>query len=77
MFLEKYLIKNEETAKELKMYIEQKLGELYINFNKKQKKDNREIKSSFDEKIIEYTNYRKQECTLENGFNPEIINSQI
>jgi hypothetical protein len=77
MFLEQHLIKNKEFATELKPYIEQKLGELYINFNEKQKKEAREIKSTFEEKIIEYKNYRKEECTLENGFLPNVVNSDF
>jgi hypothetical protein len=77
LFLKRYLVSNEETSIELKPYIEQKLGELYINFNNKQKKEPRNIKDSFPEKVSEYTNYRSQECKLNNGYNPNIINSSI
>lgn len=75
--LQRYIIRNEETHDELKPFIEDKLNNMYINFNKKQKKEEREIKDDFTEKVNEYVNYRSQECKLNNGFNPEIINSQI
>ena len=68
LYLKKYLITKEESAKELKPFIE---------FNKKQKKESRQIKEDFNEKVIEYNNYRTQECKLNNGFNPKIINSSI
>ena len=77
LFLKRYLVSNEETSIELKPYIEQKLGEIYINFNKKQKKELRTIKDSFPEKVAEYITYRNQECKLTNGYNPEIKNSNI
>ena len=76
-YLKKYLINDNEISKELKPYIEEKLSELYINFNNNQKKQNREIKLNLDEKITEYKTYRTNECRLHNGYNPEIINSQI
>lgn len=77
LYLKKYLITKEESAKELKPFIEEELGNLYIEFNKKQKKESRQIKEDFNEKVIEYNNYRTQECKLNNGFNPKIINSSI
>lgn len=77
LFMEKNLIKNKEIANELKPYIQKKLSEMYINFNDKQKKDPREIKEDIEEKIKEYVTYRKQECKLSNGFNPDIINSEV
>jgi hypothetical protein len=77
LYLKSYLIRDEETAKELKPYIEEQLGELYTTYNNKQKKDPREIKKSFEEKILEYKNYRTTECKLNNGYNPEIINSNF
>lgn len=77
LYLERYLIKNKEIAIELKPYIQQKLSDMYVDFNKKQKKDNREVKGDIEEKIKEYVIYRKQECKLQNGFNPNIINSEI
>ena len=76
-YLKKYLIHDEEISKELKSYIENKLSDLYINFNDKQKKDKREIKVNLEEKIQEYKTYRINECRLHNGYNPEIMNSQI
>jgi hypothetical protein len=76
-YLKKYLIYDEEISLELKSHIEHKLSDLYINFNDKQKKEKREIKVNLDEKIQEYKTYRTNECRLHNGYNPEIINSQI
>jgi hypothetical protein len=76
-YLTKYLINDPEMKSELKPHIEDKLGNLYINFNKEQKKQEREIKPSFNEKVNEYKNYRKEECTLNNGILPEIINPII
>jgi hypothetical protein len=75
--LEKYILKNNESKNELKLYIEQELGNIYINFNKKQKKEEREIKLNFLEKVDEYKEYRTNECKLNNGYVPEIINSKI
>ena len=75
--LKRYILSNEETYDELKPYIEDKLNNMYINFNKKQKKDEREVKDEFNEKLNEYISYRTQECKLNNGFNPDIINSQV
>jgi len=76
-FLKKYLITREEDAIELKPFVEEKLGELYKNFNNKQKKEPREIKNDFNENVAEYQNYRKEECKLNNGYIPEIINSTV
>ena len=76
-YLKRYLVTHEDYANELKPFIEEKLGELYINFNNKQKKESREIKESFEEKVLEYNNYRNNECKLNNGYKPEIINSTI
>jgi hypothetical protein len=75
--LKRYILSNEETYDELKPYIEDKLNNMYINFNKKQKKEEREVKDEFNEKLNEYISYRTQECKLNNGFNPDIINSQV
>lgn len=75
--LKRYILTNEETYDELKPYIEDKLNNMYINFNKKQKKEEREVKDEFNEKLNEYITYRTQECKLNNGFNPDIINSQV
>ena len=66
-----------ENKELLKPYIEAELGKLYINFNKVQKKDNRNIKSNINEKINEYKEYRSSECTLDNGYIPPIINGII
>jgi len=76
-YLKRYLVTHEDYANELKPFIEEKLGELYINFNNKQKKESREIKESFEEKVLEYNNYRNNECKLNNGYKPEIVNSTI
>jgi hypothetical protein len=77
VFLRRYLINIPETAEELKPYIQTKLSEMYINFNEKQKKESRDIKEDIEEKVKEYVTYRRQECKLQNGFNPTIINSKI
>jgi len=50
---------------------------MYINFNEKQKKEFRDIKEDIEEKVKEYVTYRIQECKLQNGFNPTILNSKI
>jgi hypothetical protein len=76
-YLKKYLINDEEIANEMKSFIEIQLSDLYINFNNKQKKTTREIKVNLEEKIEEYKNYRTNECRLHNGYNPEIVNSQL
>jgi DNA-directed RNA polymerase subunit RPC12/RpoP len=76
-FLKLHLLLNEETKNELKPEIEMLLGSLYIQFNKNQKKENREIKINILDKINEYKNYRNNECRLSNGFTPNIINSSI
>jgi hypothetical protein len=76
-YLKKYLIYDNNISCELKPYIENKLSDLYINFNQKQKKENREIKINLEEKIEEYKNYRTNECRLHNGYNPDIINSTV
>ena len=60
--LKRYIIRNEETHDELKPFIEDKLNNMYVNFNAKQKKEKREVKEDFTEKLNEYTNYRTQEC---------------
>lgn len=75
--LKRYIIRNQEAHDELKPFIEDKLNNMYINFNNKQKKEKREVKEDFNEKVNEYVNYRTQECKLNNGFSPEIINSQV
>ena len=77
LFLKKHLIYDKELSQELKPCIQHKLSEMYVNFNKKQKKDERDIKPDIKEKIQEYVFYRNQECKLPNGFNPEIQNSEI
>ena len=76
-FLEKNLLINKENKELLKPYIEAELGKLYINFNKVQKKNTRNIKSNINEKINEYKEYRSTECTLDNGYIPPIINGII
>jgi len=77
VFLRRYLINIPEIAEELKPYIQTKLSEMYINFNENQKKESRDIKEDIEEKVKEYVTYRRQECKLQNGFNPTIINSEI
>lgn len=76
-YLKKYLINDEEISKGLKPFIENKLNDLYINFNAKQKKEPRKVKITLAEKIEEYKKYRDSECILHNGYNPNIINSQV
>jgi hypothetical protein len=77
IFLEKYIVKNKDIANKLKPFIENKLGKLYLEFNKRQKKENRSIQGNFTEKLVEYKYYRDNECKLNNGFNPKIINYEI
>ncbi len=76
-FLKENLLDNEEYKKESQREIERLLNELYIKFNKEQKKANREVKLDILEKINEYKNYRNEECRLSNGFVPKVINSEI
>jgi hypothetical protein len=60
-----------------KEYIESELNKLYINFNKNQEKNNREIKIDFNDKLDEYKEYRSTELRLNNGYIPNIKNSLI
>jgi len=53
------------------------LSELYIKFNKNQKKQERKVEINILDKIQEYREYRNNECILSNGYIPNIINSQI
>ena len=76
-YLKKYLIHDEELKVEMKPFIEDKLNDLYINFNTKQKKEPRKVQITFEDKVKEFINYRNQETILHNGYNPEIINSNI
>ena len=76
-FVKDNLLNNEDNLKILKPVIDKKLSEMYVNFNKKQNKSDREEHEDIDDKINEYKRYRKKECKLNNGFNPEIINSKI
>ena len=77
LYLRRHLIDNKENAKELKQPIQTKLSEMYIEFNNKQKKEAREVKEDIEEKVKEYITYRKQETRLYNGYNPDILNSEI
>lgn len=61
----------------LKPKIEKMLGDLYIKFNKNQKKNDRKVEINILDKVNEYRNYRNEECILSNGYIPNIINSQI
>ena len=76
-YLKKYLIHDEDISIEMKPFIESKLNDLYVNFNTKQKKEQRVVKLTIEEKIVEYKKYRNEETRLHNGYNPEIINSNI
>ena len=76
-YLKKYLIHDEDISIEMKPFIESKLNDLYVNFNTKQKKEQRVVKLTIEEKIAEYKKYRNEETRLHNGYNPEIINSNI
>ena len=76
-FLKSNLIDNAELKEELKPEIENMLSDLYIQFNKSQNKNEREIKPELLDKINEYKNYRNRECRLSNGNNPIILNSQL
>jgi hypothetical protein len=74
-FLKNNLIINSENSKKLKPMINKKLSDMYINFNNKQNKCQREVKTNIKEKINEYLNYRKVECRLSNGYDPDILES--
>ena len=76
-FLKEQLLNNKESSEELEPIINKKLSQMYINFNVKQNKLERDVKFSFNEKLQEYLTYRNQECTLVNGFVPNISNSQF
>jgi hypothetical protein len=76
-FLKKYLIDDADTAEELEPIINKKLSQMYVNFNIKQNKPERDVKFSFNEKLQEYINYRNNETTLVNGFAPEVVGSQF
>jgi hypothetical protein len=76
-FLHIQLVDNKNSAEELQPIINKKLSQMYIDFNIKQNKHEREIKFTFDEKLQEYLKYRNEECTLNNGFMPDIINSNF
>jgi len=76
-YLKKNIIEDEEHSKELQPIINDKLSKMYINFNKEQKKPDRDIEETFNEKLEEYLTYRSKECRLINGFNPTIENSQF
>ena len=76
-FLNTHLIINKNSAIELQPIINKKLSQMYIDFNIKQTKHEREIKVTFDEKLQEYLKYRNEECTLNNGFIPDITNSNF
>jgi hypothetical protein len=76
-YLKKYLIHDEEISVEMKPFIENKLNDLYINFNSKQKKEPRPVKITIEEKIKEFKEYRGQETRLHNGYNPDVLNSQV
>jgi hypothetical protein len=76
-YLKKYLIHDEEISIEMKPFIENKLNDLYINFNSKQKKEPRPVKITIEEKIKEFKEYRDQETRLHNGYNPDVLHSQV
>ena len=76
-YLKKYLIHDEEISIEMMPFIEGKLNDLYVNFNTKQKKEQRVVKLTLEEKIAEYKKYRNEETLLHNGYSPEINNSKI
>lgn len=76
-FLKQNLLDDEENKLLAKPEIERLLSELYIKFNKNQKKSEREVELNIFDKIKEYKQYRENECRLSNGYIPTIINSQI
>lgn len=76
-YLKKYLIHDPKVSKEMKPFIEEKLNDLYINFNHKQKKEPRQVKLTIEEKMKEYRDYRESETRLHNGYSPNVINSNI
>jgi hypothetical protein len=76
-YLRNNLIANKDNSKKLKPLIDKKLSDMYVNFNKRQDKGERDVKSEFNEKLQEYINYRNKECRLSNGFNPKIENSDF
>ena len=77
LYLRRHLIDNKKNAQELKQPIQKKLSKMYIEFNNKQKKEAREVKEEISEKVKEYMTYRQQETRLYNGYNPNILNSEI
>ena len=76
-YLKNNLLTNEENKNEAKSEIESLLSELYIKFNKNQKKEERQVKLNILDKINEYKNYRTNECRLSNGYIPNVINSEV
>jgi len=76
-FLKINLIEDTHNQDLLKPEIEKMLSNLYIKFNKNQKKQERKVEINILDKIQEYRNYRNNECILSNGYIPNIINSQI
>lgn len=79
-YLKTYLINDSydlDTKEFIKLQIETELGNLYIQFNKKEKKEDREVKLNIYDKIQEYKIYRDSECRLSNGFTPNILNPKI
>ena len=78
-FLEKNLITDTERSAIIKPKIETLLNNLYLKFNNKQNKTTRCVSDNTDilDRIKEYRDYRKNECRLANGFDPEIVNSRI
>ncbi len=73
-YLKENLLENAENLQKIKPIIDKKLSEVYLEFSSN---GDREDKDDFLDKLAEYKGYRRQECKLANGFNPEITNSEI
>lgn len=86
-YLDINLLKDEKNNVELQPFIEERLHKLYIKYNVKQgiipdlqySNNNRVIDKDLNlrSQIKEYKTYRAKECTLSNGYEPNIIDSKV
>lgn len=86
-YLDINLLKDEKNNVELQPFIEERLHKLYIKYNVKQgvipdlqySNNNRVIDKDLNlrEQVKEYKKYRTKECKLDNGFEPNIIDSKV
>lgn len=73
-FINKNLLLNEKNKERFKNKIQNKLHQIYDKI--KDKRINN-TKLNLTERIDEYKNFRKEECRLNNGYEPDIVNSII